>query len=143
MRHYLKSYWFWFYLAAALISVLDYIDHATRPDDPYFRVVWFRWLLMTIFSAIALCLCIHYLNIPLRKFFKTENILLQSVTIVLALLVHQYITGPAFDFLLFGHSTLNFKFNVVTVIIALFIFYIIRTIVFLLTRKGSASQANH
>lgn len=62
MRHIVKSHWFWFCAALGLISVFDFADHATR-NETYFRDVWFRWLLFTICSTLAVYGWLYTLNV--------------------------------------------------------------------------------
>lgn len=136
MRQAVKSYWFWFYVAIGLISVLDFVDHITRSYSN-FRDIWPKWLLFTTCVTIAVCFWIYILNLLIVKLTKRENLLQQTVVITIALLLHQYVTGPVFDLLIFGSSTLMFSFNLTALTIGLLVFYVIRLVVFLLTRKKS------
>jgi hypothetical protein len=131
---FLKSYWFWFYVIVTIISVVDFIDHISRTDS-HFRDIWFKWLLFTIASTMTVCLTIHFTNTLTKKLFGIDNLIFQSISIIIGLLIHIYLSGPIFDWLIFGRVTLNF-FPTLTIFVAgLSIFYFIRLLVHLVTRN--------
>ena len=134
MRRLFKSYWFWFYVLVTLISVADFIDHVTRTYSD-FRDMWFRWLLFTIACSLAVCLTIYFTNTLAKKLFRTANLISQSVSIILGLLTHIYLSGPILDMLIFGKRTLNFFPTLTTFVAGLGIFYFIRLLIHLLTRN--------
>jgi hypothetical protein len=72
---------------------------------------------------------------------KRENLFQQTLVIVVALLLHQYVSGPIFDLVIFGQKTLNFNFNAATLLIGLLVFYMIRLILFFLNRKAKSSKS--
>jgi hypothetical protein len=133
LRQFLKSYWFWFYLTITIISVIDFIDHVTRTYSD-FRDIWFGWLLFTIASTLTVCLSIYLINTLTIKLFRTETIVLQSISIVAGGFIHIYLSGPILDRLIFGEATLNFFPTPILFIAGLTIFYIIRLLTYLLTR---------
>lgn len=134
MRQILKSYWFWFYVTVAIISTIDFVDHVTRTDS-YFSDIWLNWLLFTIASTISLCLTIYFTNILTRNLFKKDNLIFQSISIILGLLTHVYLSGPIFDRLIFGQVTLDF-FPTSTIFIAgLGIFYVVRLLTYIMTKN--------
>jgi hypothetical protein len=139
LRAYLKSYWFWFYLIITLYTVYDFFDHIFREDGAYFNDQWAQWLLFTICCLGTLCLCIYFFNLLLKKLFKSETLISQSLAIVSAMLVHLYISGRIFDLLIFGHSTLMFNFKLPIFLVLLSLFYFIR-IVMLILPKISAKK---
>jgi hypothetical protein len=134
VRQLIKSYWFWFYTTIGTISIVDYIDHLNRTES-YFRDLKFDWLLFTFASTLTVCLSIHLLNTLTKKIFKTDNLILQSISIVFGGLTHIYISGPIYDRLIFGEITLSFFPTPILFIAGLSIFYFIRLLTHLLTRN--------
>lgn len=118
--------------------MFDFADHVTR-NETYFRDVWFRWLLFTICSTLAVYGWLYTLNVLTVRLTKHENLIQQTVVIFIALLLHQYVSGPLFDWIISGQSTLSFTFNATILIIFLGIFYVIRLILFFLTRRTKVS----
>ena len=134
MRQLIKSYWFWFYATIGTISVVDYIDHLTRTYS-HFRDIWSNWLLFTTACTVTVCLSIYLTNTLTKKLFKTDNLILQSISIVFGGLTHIYISGPIYDRLIFGERTLNFFPTLTVFIVGLSTFYFIRLVTHLLTRN--------
>ena len=134
LKQFLKSYWFWFYVTVTLISVVDFFDHINRTDAG-FRDIWFNWLLFTTASTVTVCLTIYFTNTLTKKLFGIENLIFQSISIILGLLVHIYVSGPIFDRLIFGRVTLHFFPTLTIFASGLGIFYFIRLLVHLLTRN--------
>lgn len=134
MRQLIKSYWFWFYTTIGIISVIDYADHLNRMESN-FREIKFDWFIFTLASTLTVCLSICLINILTKKIFKTDNLILQSISIVFGGLTHIYISGPIYDRLIFGEVTLNFFPTPMAFIAGLSIFYFIRLVIRLLTRK--------
>jgi hypothetical protein len=134
MRQHFKSYWFWLYLTIALYSVHDFFDHILREDGLYFSDHWVQWLEFTISCTAVVCICIYYFNLLLKKVFRKETLVSQSLAIILAMLVHLYVSGRIFDLLIFGHQTLVFRFNLPILLIVLGAFYFIRIVHYLVLK---------
>jgi hypothetical protein len=134
VRQLIKSYWFWFYTTIGTISIVDYIDHLNRTES-YFRDINFDWFMFTFASTLTVCLSIYLFNTLTKKLLKTDNLILQSITIVFGVLTHIYLSGPIYDRLIFGERTLNFFPTPTIFIVGLSIFYLIRLVTHLLTRN--------
>lgn len=131
----MKSYWFWFYTTIGAISIVDYIDHLSRTES-HFRDIKLDWFIFTLASTLTVCLSIYLLNALTKKIFKTDNLILQSISIIFGLLIHIYISGTIYDRLIFGERTLSFFPTPTVFIVGLSIFYFIRLVTHLLTKKS-------
>ncbi len=123
-----KKYWKWFYVVAAILSVIDYIDHITKAT--FFYENRFGWFLFTLSSTTAIIGCIVLINAAFLRVFKAENIFLQSSAIVCGVTFHIYVSGPISNRIFFPQSILMFHWNMIMVAIALGVFYIVRLLVY-------------
>jgi hypothetical protein len=134
LRQLFRSYWFWFYVTVSLVSIIDFIDHISRTDS-HFRDIWFEWLLFTISCTLTICFTIYSTSIMTKKLFRADNLFSQSISIILGLLTHIYLSGPLFDRLIFGQVTLNFFPTPIIFIAGLGIFFSIRLLIYLITKR--------
>lgn len=134
MKLFFKSYWFWFYTTIWTISVIDIIDHLTRTIS-YFRDIKLDWILFTFASTLTVCLSIYVTHTLIKKLFKADNLILQSISIIIGGLIHVYISGPIYDRLIFGEVTLHFSPNPIPFAIGLSLFYIIRFLHYIVTKR--------
>ena len=136
MRQFFKSYWVWFYLTVGIISVVDFADHVTRTDSSYFRDNLLAWFLFTLTCTLTVCLSVYLINNWTKKLFKADNLIFQSIALVLAMLIHIYLSGPIYDRLIFGQVTLNFQPKPIIFVLGLSIFYIVRLLFHLVIKMS-------
>jgi hypothetical protein len=134
-----SSYWLWFYLTISLLSLIDYIEHISRPEQSFAQNK-LDWFIFTFSSNLTLCLATAIMNFLLIKLFKSKNIIFESLSILFGLIIHICLTGPLYNKLFYPQSTLTFFINIVTLSVGLILFYIIRlTIYFILRLKSNAN----
>jgi hypothetical protein len=128
------SYWSCFYIVIAIASLIDYIEHVSRVDGNFSQDK-LGWFLFSFACTLTLIVVVALTNQLTRRLFKTGNLILQSACILVALVIHTFLTGPFYNKLFFSQSLLYFHFNLVTVAIGLGIFYIIRFTYFVLRKS--------
>ncbi|MFZ6010441.1 MAG: hypothetical protein ACOYXT_08820 [Bacteroidota bacterium] len=141
MKIKLNSYWLWYFVALTALSLVDFAEHITRTDTYFFERKW-SWLLFCLASGWSLILAIATVNYGLTKLFKRQHLILESASIVAGMFVHIYITGPLNNELFFSDSQLNFFFNATALAIGLTLFYVIRLIIFSITRFSSRTTGH-
>lgn len=134
VKQLIKSYWFWFYVIICTISVIDIVDHLTRTES-YFLDIKLDWILFTFASTLTVCLSIYVTHTLTKKLFKTDNLIFQSISIVIGGLIHIYISGPIYDRLILEEMILNFLPNPIPFFIGLSLFYMIRFLLYIVTKK--------
>jgi hypothetical protein len=133
MKINLRSYWFWFYSTVIVLSGFDYVDHISFEGSRFARHK-LDWLFFTIASTLTICLATYLFNYLLSKTFKRTNIVFESIAISLGLVLQVFVSGPILNKLLFQYTRLCFYFNIITLIVGLTLFYIIRLIIYFLNR---------
>ena len=141
MKINLRSYWFWFYSIIIVLSGIDYLDHISR-EGSQFAHHKLEWLFFTIASTLTICLATYLFNYLLSKAFKRTNIAFESIAISLSIVLHVLLSGPIFNKLLFQYIGLHFYFNIMTLIVGLTLFYIIRIIIYFASRPRTKTTIN-
>lgn len=124
-----RSYWFWFYSALVVLSGFDYFNHISFTQSKFSQHK-LDWFFFTIASTLTICFAVYFFNHLFLKIYKKTNIVFESIAISLSIIVHVLLSGPIFNKFLFQYTILHFYFNVITLIVALMLFYLIRLIIY-------------
>lgn len=134
-----RSYWFWFYSTIIVLSGFDYVDHISF-EGSKFAQNKLDWLFFTIASTLTICVAAYLCNYSLSRTFKQTNIVFESIAISIGIAVHVLLSGPIFNKLLFPYTRLHFYFNIMTLIVGLTLFYIIRLIIYFVSRPRTKTN---
>lgn len=108
MKRLLQWHWFWFAVAFVAVSVLDYIDHVTRPGQSFAEQP-LAWGMFTVASTAGVLGGIAATRWLLGRVRKIPGVLLDAVSLFPAFALHVWVTGPLANRCFWPESVLSFR----------------------------------
>ena len=128
------SFWFWFFSALSLYTIYDIIKHLMYPDSIFLQH-WVQWTLFSVISLISIMAVITLVHLFLQKWTLSSHWLFGGIPIFVAISVHIQFTGPLWNTLFWPHNQLLFHYNLIPILIVIGMFYAVRIIFNLISRK--------